>query len=84
MQGLPDGKVLMQHYRIDQKFSNSYEAWKKMGSPKSPSKEQIDQLEKAGQLELYTSPQWVTVKNGAAIVNLEMPRQAVSFIKYSW
>lgn len=84
MSGLPDGKVQLQHYRIDQKFSNSYEAWKKMGSPKSPSAQQIAELEKAGQLQLYTSPEWVTVKNGKVELKMELPRQGVSFLKYSW
>ncbi|MDB5246608.1 MAG: beta-xylosidase [Segetibacter sp.] len=84
MGGLPDGKVQLHHYRIDQKFSNSYEAWKKMGSPKNPSAHQVAELEKAGQLELYTSPEWITVKNGKAEMKMELPRQGVSFLKYSW
>lgn len=84
MNGVPDGKVLLRHYRIDQKFSNSYEAWKKMGSPKSPSDEQIAELERAGQLQLYSSPEWVTIKNGAAVLKMDLPRQGVSLLKYSW
>jgi xylan 1,4-beta-xylosidase len=84
MTGIPDGKVMLRHYRIDQKHSNSYEAWKKMGSPKSPSEEQVKELESAGQLELYTSPEWVNVKNGQADLSMELPRQGVSFLQYSW
>ena len=84
LKGIPDGKVMLHHYRIDQHFSNSYEAWKKMGSPKNPSADQIEELEKAGQLQLYSSPEWVTVKNGQLELKLDMPRQAVSLLKYSW
>jgi len=33
IKNIPAKKVLLQHYRIDDEHSNSYEAWKKMGSP---------------------------------------------------
>jgi xylan 1,4-beta-xylosidase len=84
MNGLPNGKVKLSHYRIDQQFSNSYEAWKKMGSPKSPSAQQIIELEAAGQLQLFSSPEWITVKNGEAEIKMDLPRQAVSLLQYSW
>ena len=84
IKGMPNGKVLLHHYRIDQQFSNSYEAWKKMGSPKTPSAQQIKELEAAGQLQLYTSPEWVNIKNGEAVINMQLPRQGVSLLKYSW
>lgn len=82
--GLPSGKVQLHHYRIDDQNSNSYEAWKKMGSPKAPSAEQIAELEKAGQLQLLTSPEWINPKNGTANISVKLPRQAVSFLKFSW
>jgi xylan 1,4-beta-xylosidase len=72
------------HYRIDDEHSNSYEAWKKIGSPQNPSAEQVAQLERAGQLQLYTSPQWIENKNGKATVKIELPRQAVSMLKFVW
>ncbi|TKK68354.1 beta-xylosidase [Ilyomonas limi] len=84
MNGLPDGKVMLRHYRIDQQHSNSYQAWKKMGSPQSPSPQQVKELEAAGQLQLYSSPEWVTVKNGEAVLKMDLPRQAVSLLQYSW
>ncbi|GAB4018729.1 GH39 family glycosyl hydrolase [Spirosoma koreense] len=84
VQGLPNQKVLLQHYRIDKQFSNSYEAWKKMGSPKTPTAEQIAELEKAGQLQLLTSPEWISVKNGEATLKFDLPRQGVSLLKLTW
>ncbi|GLU54558.1 GH39 family glycosyl hydrolase [Dyadobacter frigoris] len=84
VKGITAQKVLVQHYRIDQKYSNSYEVWKKMGSPKNPSAEQITILEKAGQLQLLTSPEWVNVKNGELTMEFPLPRQAVSFLKITW
>ncbi|MCF0054364.1 GH39 family glycosyl hydrolase [Dyadobacter sp. CY356] len=84
LKGITAQRVLVQHYRIDQQYSNSYEVWKKMGSPKNPTDEQISTLEKAGQLQLLTSPEWVNVKNGELDMKFPLPRQAVSFIKISW
>jgi xylan 1,4-beta-xylosidase len=84
LKGLPEKNVMMQHYRIDQEFSNSYELWKKMGSPKNPSPEQIVLLETGGQLQLLTSPQWMKAKDGDVTLDFPLPGQAVSFIKLSW
>ena len=84
MQGLPEGQVLLHHYRIDKENSNSYQLWLEMGSPQNPTAEQIKELEEAGQLELLTSPQWLKVKNGKAVVNMDLPRQGVSLLKMDW
>src|SRR4030095_15706877 len=54
---LANNKVLIHHYRVDQQFSNSFEKWKAMGNPQQVSDEQYRVLERAGQLQLYTSPE---------------------------
>ncbi len=77
-------KVLIEHYRIDQEFSNSYSLWKEMGSPQYPSAEQIEKLEKAGQLQLYSSPKWLNIKGGKAKIEIQLPRQAISLIRMVW
>jgi xylan 1,4-beta-xylosidase len=82
--GLADGKVLLTHYRVDSSFSNSYEVWRSMGSPQKVSDEQYRVLERAGQLQQYASPEWVTVKFGKFSMKTELPRQAVSLIKLTW
>jgi xylan 1,4-beta-xylosidase len=84
MKGLPTGQVLLHHYRIDKDNSNSYEVWKEMGSPQNPSSEQIAVLEKAGQLQLLTSPQWVKTKDGKATIQMQLPRQGVSLLRLTW
>ena len=83
IKGLPKGRIQLFHYRIDSEYSNSYEAWKKMGSPQNPSPEQIATLEKAGQLQLYTSPYWINSK-GEETITISLPRQAVSLLKFVW
>ncbi|OIN57661.1 GH39 family glycosyl hydrolase [Arsenicibacter rosenii] len=82
--GLPDGRVLVHHYRIDQEHSNAYERWKKMGSPKAPTAEQITELEKAGELALLEAPVWHTVTKGTLPLSFNLPRQGVSLITVSW
>ena len=83
LQGLQDGQYFMEHFRVDQENSNSYELWKSMGSPQNPSPEQISQLERAGQLDLLESPQWVDIENGELIIDMALPRQGVSLIRLS-
>ncbi len=78
--GVPDGRVLLQHYRIDETHSNAWTAWKKMGSPQSPSAEQYAALEAAGQLQEFDSPRWIVVKGGEAAIEIAMPRQSVSLL----
>ena len=84
IKGLPPGRAQLFHFRIDNEFSNSYEVWKKMGSPQSPSPEQIAELERAGQLQLLTSPQWIENKKGEAIIKVKLPRQAISLFRFTW
>ena len=83
LKGLPQ-QVYMHHYRIDDEHSNSYETWKKMGSPQNPSAEQIAQLEKAGQLQLQDSPEWIKTANGDASIRMTLPSQGVSLLKFDW
>ena len=84
--GIPAGvtKVLLEHYRIDETHSNAYTAWKKMGSPQSPTSEQHAQLKAAGQLQLLTSPVWLDVDNGKVTLETSLPRQAVSLLRLKW
>jgi xylan 1,4-beta-xylosidase len=82
--GLTAKNIMVQEYRIDKNNSNSFEVWKKMGSPQFPDVEQITELEKAGQLQLYSSPQWINVSNDKTAMNIELPRQGVSLLKFSW
>ncbi|MDO3628042.1 beta-xylosidase [Mucilaginibacter sp. BT774] len=82
--GLTAKKVRLTKYLIDNKHSNSYEAWKKMGSPQSPSAQQIRELEKSGQLETDGNPFDMNVKNGQLELNLLLARQGVMLVKLDW
>ena len=45
VENTPSQSAVTYHYRIDNTHSNSYEAWKRMGSPQRPTPEQITELE---------------------------------------
>lgn len=81
IKGIAAKKAVLSHYRIDRQHSNSYEVWKKMGSPQNPTSEQFKILEKSGQLELLSKPENVRIRNGELILKIQIPRQAVSLIK---
>jgi xylan 1,4-beta-xylosidase len=84
IRGLPAGRVLTHHYRVDGEHSNSYEVWKRMGSPQKPTVEQYRELERAGQLQLLGSPEWRPTKDGRLLLAFALPRQGVSLVKVSW
>jgi xylan 1,4-beta-xylosidase len=77
-------RVLVKRYQIDRDHSNAYTVWKEMGSPQNPTPEQYARLEAAGQLQLLTSPEWVSGKDGKVELSFSLPRQAVSLIQVSW
>jgi xylan 1,4-beta-xylosidase len=74
-------RALLHHYRIDQRHSNSFEAWKRMGSPQKPTPEQYADLEGAGQLALLESPAWIRHDGGKLLFRFSLPRQAVSLLR---
>ena len=84
IKNIPAKKIKIAQYRIDSKYSNSYEAWKKMGSPQQPSADQIALLEKAGQLQSVGKPVVVPVKSGTALLDIALARQAVLLLDIRW
>lgn len=82
--GLPARRLLVRHYRIDEEHGNAWTAWKRMGSPQSPTPEQAATLRRASDLPLAGAPAWHTPANGALALPLTMPRHALSLIELSW
>jgi xylan 1,4-beta-xylosidase len=81
---LPDAKMQMTHYRIDNEHSNAFEEWKKMGSPEKPTGEQYEKLMQASKLGTMTQSASPVVDQGNATVKFELPRQGVSLIVLTW
>lgn len=83
LSGLPSGKnhVTVRQFRIDAEHSNAYEVWKRMGSPQSPTREQIAHLEQAGRLAQMGAPTRVNVQDGTLRYTVKLPRQAVALLE---
>ena len=77
-------RALLEHFRVDADHSNSFTAWKEMGSPQSPTPAQYKELESAGQLQLLDSPSWVSVEDGVAHLQFTLPREGLSLVRISW
>jgi xylan 1,4-beta-xylosidase len=82
--GVPASTVKLVHYRVDHDRSNTYEAWKKMGSPQPPSAQQLAALEKAGALHEMWPPRTFTATKSEVAVTFPLPRQGVSLVKLTW
>jgi xylan 1,4-beta-xylosidase len=81
---LPARRVLVRHYRIDERHSNSYTTWLEMGAPQQLSRSQYSELERAGKLQLLDAPKWVDTRAGVAKLEFALPRQGVSLVQLSW
>ena len=84
IQGIPAGRVLMHHYRIDNDNSNSFTTWQEMGAPQQVTNRQYAELEKAGQISTLTSPQYITISEKDTSIQIELPRHAVSLLQFTW
>ena len=75
---------LLEHFRIDSNHSNAFTAWKEWGSPQSLSPRQDEQLQKEGQLQLLSSPEWISIEKGVAHLKFDLPRQGLSLVRLAW
>jgi xylan 1,4-beta-xylosidase len=80
--GLPGegGPVLLEHFRIDREHSNAFEAWGRMGSPRQPTPAQYAELQRASDLALLGSPEWVHPEGGKLTLRFSLPRQGESLM----
>jgi xylan 1,4-beta-xylosidase len=80
--GLPAGlkRAELIHYRIDERHSNPYGAWLRMGSPIAPNADQYAELLAASELARLDAPEEVDVEDGTANLSFTLPRQGVSLV----
>jgi xylan 1,4-beta-xylosidase len=81
IKGIPTNTMVMTEYRIDDTHSNAYTTWKKMGEPQNPTSAQVQELEKAGQLQVIRKMKDLWVDNGMGIFTISLPQQGVSLLK---
>lgn len=81
--GLPANatRALLEHFRVDAEHSDAFTVWKEMGSPEAIPAKECEQLERAGQLQLLNSPEWVNVAGGTVQLRFSLPRQGISLLR---
>jgi len=84
LEGLPEGRPTLTHWRIDEEHSNAYARWLAMGSPQPPTPAQAAELEAAGKLDMLLTPAPLTIIDGRAVLPLRLPRQGVSLLTLTW
>jgi xylan 1,4-beta-xylosidase len=84
--GLPAeaSRALLEHFLVDSGHSNAFTAWNEMGSPKSLSAGQRETLERTGQLQLLSSPEWVSIEKGTLHLRFALPRQGLRLLRVAW
>lgn len=80
--GVPESVKTAQvsHYRVDQLHSNSYDAWRRMGSPVAPGRKQYAELEAASDLATLGGAEQMVLENGNGNLSFRLPRQGVSLV----
>jgi xylan 1,4-beta-xylosidase len=82
VEGLTSTAARLTHHRIDETHSNSYGAWKRMGSPLAPNDRQYAELEAAGKLARLGDPTTVAISGGLARLTFLLPRQGISLLTF--
>jgi len=82
--GLSVKTVKVTRFLIDQNHGNSYNAWKKMGSPQKPTTAQIAELEKAGILHTDGNVQNLKVTDGGVQLKIQLERQGVELLRLNY
>ena len=81
---IANGNATVTQFVVDGSHSNSFEAWKKMGSPRSLTSAQRKQLEAAGRLATAGKPEHVSVIGGTAKIDFHLMREGVSLLVVDW
>jgi xylan 1,4-beta-xylosidase len=68
--------------RIDLEHANAKRHWEQMGKPEYLSPAMVATLNKASELTVETLP--ITMKDGCAVFEVELPPQAVATIRFHW
>ncbi|MGN6266630.1 MAG: GH39 family glycosyl hydrolase [Ginsengibacter sp.] len=77
-------QVLISSYLVDKNHSNAYTKWQQMGSPQQPSKQQITDLQNAGQLMKNITGEKFKTINGNLNYHFTLAGQGVALLKVSW
>ena len=81
LRACPPAGILVEHFRVDAEHSNSYEAWKKMGSPQQAHSGAVRATGAGRPTGQSESPRWMTPQDGQVQIAFSLPRHAVSLLR---
>jgi xylan 1,4-beta-xylosidase len=81
---VPAGKPRLTRTLIDERHSNSFSAWKAIGSPQKPTEDQVRMLEQASRLAAATDKSELKAENGSLEVSFDLARQGVTLLELEW
>jgi xylan 1,4-beta-xylosidase len=85
LENLAGKKVTVTSYLVDENHSNAYTVWQKMGSPQTPSRQQIQDLQTIGRSSmLYVPQQTFGTINGNLDYHFKLEVQGEAVLKVSW
>jgi hypothetical protein len=76
---LENGKYMLVHYRLDEKYSHAYSRWLDMGSPEDISISQYNELAAAMEPAIIDNLE-LNIRTGEHDVNIKFPSSGVSFL----
>ena len=82
--GTPAGNPKLTRTLIDEGHSNSFIAWQALGSPQSPTAEQIRLLEDASRLETARDKTEIKSADGQCEITFNLARQGVTLLELEW
>ena len=82
--GAPGGTPKVTRTLIDETHSNASTWWLALGSPQSPTEEQIRDLEKASQLAEVPGETEVSTADGDLEISFTLARQGVTLLELTW
>ncbi len=82
LENLPmEGRVHMEHYRIDAEHSNAYAEWVRQGKPNYPSSGQREAILTRSGLEYCEAPQTLLVHDGRIAHRFQLPVHGISLLR---
>ena len=83
LRGVPFGKGMLTRYRIDDLQLHPYRLWQHLGSPETPTREQIATLRARQELALAAPLKEVTLTRGSLSLEFELPMPGVQLVLLS-
>jgi xylan 1,4-beta-xylosidase len=81
---VPAGKPKLTRTLIDERHSNSFSAWKAIGSPQKPTEDQVRLLEQASRLAAATDKSELKADQSSLEVSFDLARQGVTLLELEW